>query len=1292
MTQSDPTRSVPTAPPWAPPPRIGDLGPWGWVRARLRDRPIRADRSRALHDEPGGRLDRLDVWVIVVLIASILTLRMWRLEQPYTMHFDEVYHARTATEFLQDWRYGISHDIYEWTHPHLAKYAMALGLVAFGDDRVASRSSLGVSVTAAAVEPRWDDRDTATARQGDRLFVATGSEIRAYDMATEALVARVPLPGAAAIDVDTSGHRVVVGTTSGAILTIDTTLLDDARLTGAAPDVTAVDFAHLDGPVRAIHVTNDGSAIVVGLDQDRIVTVDGLTAEELGRQTVPGYGQMTDAGSTGVVVASIAGVSDPAAEASFLGPILNVPRASLAAKLGSQGQTVLGVAPTGVLRTQLDTAISSGELAGISVRQQPRVAVAARGGLVLLATATGSTIETVSVSGAASGVALVTGIDADKLYVSVATTSGPTISIVTLAPDGRPTMTGAIKMPGGASWVAYDRATQMVHALGTRPTANAPLAGTSGAPLAGTTGAGTETTPTIYVIEPHGNAVYADAPLDFTPAAVVMDADPRYPTTDRQQILALAPDGTDGSVDIGSHEFAWRLPGVIAGALEAALLYVLARLLFRRRSIAVIAGLLTLLDGMMFVQSRIGMNDAYVALFIVAAYALFTAVWLRARRGWRSWAAFWLSMPMIGLLLGLGLASKWVAAYAIAALGILILARSALGRLVLILGLIAGTTVLGTIAITVPGGSNGANNLFLVIMIGLTLAAVIANVLHPIAWSWEELRFAVGAPLVAGAGLALLAVAAGRFDARVTFGALAATPAEAAFALILLSGAIYAVVLAGRRLGFGPLAAAPTTPEDPVLLLPPPAPAPPGWLRIGAGFGLPALWMLICLVGVPLAVYVASYIPWAYVEGHQIVPGWPPGHTGQTLAQLTLQMYQYHNGLVAAHPAQSPWWAWPFDLKPVWFYQGSFAGGTAAAIYDAGNLVIWWLGIPAMGFVAWQAFKRRSLPLALLAIGFAWQWLAWSRIDRAAFQYHYYTSLPFLILALAYFLAELWHGASRRTWLLARMSAAAAIVAPMTMWLLHRPLCAFVRVDAVNPGSQACPTLIPSFVLTGRTLAIAIVVGIGVLLLVRQFLSLAPPDAKATDRDGHGAALDGGSGSGGSRSGSRSLLWLVVTAAATMVALAIATTVFSETPILDQTGIPVEPIAIVLLLPLVGIAAFVAAARDAQRFVAGYLVAVAAWFVVWYPNLSALPLPAAVVNAYQGLLPTYVYPFQFPVSKIDRNSITTPLLAPGPALLLASLAVTCLVVGYTAWVWRVTAAQRRAEADGGRPASETVAD
>ena len=58
-------------------------------------------------------------------MVGSLFLRTFRLAEPYQMHFDEVYHARTATEFLQDWRYGIDHDIYEWTHPHLAKYAMA---------------------------------------------------------------------------------------------------------------------------------------------------------------------------------------------------------------------------------------------------------------------------------------------------------------------------------------------------------------------------------------------------------------------------------------------------------------------------------------------------------------------------------------------------------------------------------------------------------------------------------------------------------------------------------------------------------------------------------------------------------------------------------------------------------------------------------------------------------------------------------------------------------------------------------------------------------------------------------------------------------------------------------------------------------------------------------------------------------------------------------------------------------------------------------------------------------------
>jgi predicted membrane-bound dolichyl-phosphate-mannose-protein mannosyltransferase len=850
--------------------------------------------------------------------------------------------------------------------------------------------------------------------------------------------------------------------------------------------------------------------------------------------------------------------------------------------------------------------------------------------------ATGQRVSTLGLGGPALGAALVTGVDSDRLYVAVDAPDGPIVVVVPVAGDAArdgPTRGAQLTLPGRGGWVSYNEASQMVHVLGTTPD---------------------DSGSTIYVIEPHGNAVYADAPLAFEPVGLQMDANQRYPSVDRQQILAFAADGRISSVEVGSHAFAWRLPGTIAGAILAVLIYLLARLLVRRRAVAILAATLVLADGMLFAQSRIGMNDSYVGVLIMAAYLLFAAIWVGP---WRGWRGFWLAMPVIGLLLGLALAAKWVAAYSIGALGILILTRSALGRLLLIAGMIMATTVLGYMAITVPVGEEGGNLLFLVLMMGLTAIAVVTTVVHPIAWSWEEHRLAVAAPAVAAAGVVLGALAVGAASSPVTLGPVVFTSMELGFALLVLAGLVQAAfVLAGWR-GLGPLAAAPR-PGDPRGWLEAPAAAPSGWLRPGALLGFPVAWMIGCLVVLPLGVYVASYVPWALVESHRLWPGWPPGHSGQLLVDLTEQMYRYHNTLTAAHPASSPWWAWPFDLKPVWFYQESFAGGTAASIYDAGNLVSWWLSVPALAFVAWQAFRRRSLALALIAIGFACQWIAWARIDRAAFQYHYYTSLPFVLLALAYFLAELWHGASRRTWLVARLAAAAAVVAPMAMWLLHRPLCGLVRVLDVYPSSLSCPTLIPDFLLTARALALAVVVGVGVLVVIRQLLALDRPAAEP----------------GVDQGWVRTLLPLLATAGVTVVAQVVVSGLVPETPLVVLTSVPVEPIAVIAVLPLLGLAAVVATARDARRFVAGAVVAVVGWFLVAYPNIAALPLPQAMVNAYQGLLPTYVYTFQFPVSTIDRNVAGPGLLSAGPLMLLVAVTATCFVLAYSAWSWRVALA------------------
>jgi hypothetical protein len=89
--------------------------------------------------------------------------------------------------------------------------------------------------------------------------------------------------------------------------------------------------------------------------------------------------------------------------------------------------------------------------------------------------------------------------------------------------------------------------------------------------------------------------------------------------------------------------------------------------------------------------------------------------------------------------------------------------------------------------------------------------------------------------------------------------------------------------------------------------------------------------------------------------------------------------------------------------------------------------------------------------------------------------------------------------------------------------------------------------------------------------------------------------------------------------------------------------------------------------------VAGLVAVTAAWFVILYPNISALAMPSTIVNAYQGLLPTYLYAFQFGVDTIDRGK-SISFADPRFAILMLFLVVASGVVAYSAWAWRQAAA------------------
>jgi len=208
-----------------------------------------------------------------------------------------------------------------------------------------------------------------------------------------------------------------------------------------------------------------------------------------------------------------------------------------------------------------------------------------------------------------------------------------------------------------------------------------------------------------------------------------------------------------------------------------------------------------------------------------------------------------------------------------------------------------------------------------------------------------------------------------------------------------------------------------------------------GPLDLLARRGLNAGVLFVAFAVIPLAIYLASYVPW--FGGPTIPYHW-------TLVELTQQMYWYHSSLTAPHPAGSPWWSWPLVLKPVYWYFGASGGGDNSYIYDAGNVVLFWAGLVAFCWCAVAAIRARSLPLAFVVFAGLVQYVAWIPIGRVLFFYHFFTVLPFYLLGLAAALAFLWETGRARL-VTGYLAAAAAAFAYFYPFISAQPF----------PGAQA---------------------------------------------------------------------------------------------------------------------------------------------------------------------------------------------------------------------------------------------
>ena len=689
----------------------------------------------------GSPATRRDIILALIVALAVLGTRGFRLDWPRDMYFDEVYHARTAFELLAQ------RDPYEWTHPHLAKEVMALGVLAFSDDRVVGTEAAPVNVTAFTV-----------ANDGTRVYgLSDGTiELRDRDGRDPRIlhVLRAP-PIALAVD----GEHLYAVTT------------DEV---GDLPFDPAARSAHREKPLPGLAfrpLPRAGAVTAFSVVRGRVVV------------------------GTATWVAAFPSVAED--------PIVaDVPAIGFASKLDGSELYVLD--PEGSVHV-LDPATLKESKTYPSVAKERAIAFAQGPGAIVLARMDEPVLDSIDVN------------DGHKDTVTLANARTGTFA-------------------SGVTAMAVVPRTDFLYAVADGR---------------------------VVVVDVHGLSPFATIPSTGTRLGIDGTGD---------TLVALGAGGAE-RIDTGRLALSWRLPGVIAGALLAFVVVLLASRLFRSRVIPALVGIAIVLDGSMFAQARIGMNDVYVALFIVAGWYFIVAAH-KPRLSSRG------DLLIAGVLLGLGAASKWAAFY--------------------------------------------------------TLAGV----------------------LVASLAVTIYAYQAGR---------------------------------AGKG----------------------------GPLDLFARKGLNAAFLFVAFAIIPVGIYLASYLHW--FGGNTAPYGW-------NLWELTQQMYWYHSGLTSPHPAASPWWSWPLVLKPVYWYFGQSDGGNNAYIYDAGNIVLFWAAIPASVWCAVAAIRARSVLLGFVVFAMLAQYVAWIPISRVLFFYHFFTALPFYLLALACGLAYLWEtGRSRRVVVYIAAAAAAFV-------------------------------------------------------------------------------------------------------------------------------------------------------------------------------------------------------------------------------------------------------------------------
>ena len=181
-----------------------------------------------------------------------------------------------------------------------------------------------------------------------------------------------------------------------------------------------------------------------------------------------------------------------------------------------------------------------------------------------------------------------------------------------------------------------------------------------------------------------------------------------------------------------------------------------------------------------------------------------------------------------------------------------------------------------------------------------------------------------------------------------------------------------------------------------------------------------SLWCVLFFAVIPAAIYLLSYIP--YMAYNTRISN--PGDYLNAVWRAQISMFNYHStpGLGMDHPFYSPWWEWPIIGKPMFYATEQYIQNEAPlhhSIFCFGNPALWWgalAALPAAVFLwlrekhykiegcddRWHLLSRSwDIRYEFVFVSLIVQYLPWVLVPRGTYIYHYFASVPFLIMIIS---------------------------------------------------------------------------------------------------------------------------------------------------------------------------------------------------------------------------------------------------------------------------------------------------